>query len=93
MIYKVRPKRICPVCLGMYKPNRNDQKYCNECRENRKYEIRLYQSGNLRPIGHDAMDALHAMNADIEAYNKKHGTCLTYGKYVHMKTYGLLVEE
>ena len=33
------------------------------------------------------------MIAEIEAYNKKHGTCLTYGKYVHDKAYGRLKED
>ena len=89
---KTYPKRICPVCLGTFRPRNNKHHYCDECRKNRKYDIHLYRNGLLRPICKDNMDALHAMNAEIEAYNKKHGTNYTYGKYIHDKTYGRLVK-
>lgn len=84
------PKRVCPICLGMYTPRAKKQKYCDECSKNRRYEIRLYVEGKLRPIGKDGNDKLHAMNAEIEAYNKKHGTCFTYGKYIQYKNAGWL---
>lgn len=89
---KILPKKVCPICLGMFRPRRPDHDYCDECRKNRKYEILLYRNGKLRPICNDNMDALHDMNAEIEAYNKKHGTCLTYGKYVQYKRAGWLEE-
>lgn len=87
----VRPKRVCPICLGTYTPKTKHQKFCKECRINRRYDIELYRAGLLRPEPKEN-EKLHAMQAEIEAYNKKHGTCLTYGKYLHLKTYGLLAD-
>ena len=88
---KVYPKRVCPICLGMFTPRTNRHKFCDECRKNRRYEIQLYRAGLLKPVPRENVK-LHAMNAEIEAYNKKHGTCLTYGKYIQYKNAGWLEE-
>ena len=86
---KVIPKRICPICFRMFTPNTKHQKYCAYCGKHNKYEIKLYAAGLLkRPYREN--EKLHKMNAEIEAYNKKHGTCLTYGKYIQYKNAGWL---
>ena len=86
---KVYPKRVCPICLGMFTPNTKKHKFCNSCRKNRRWAIRQYQNGIMTP-NPKANVALHSMCAEIEAYNKKHGTNLTYGKYIQYKNAGWL---
>lgn len=90
---KVIPRRVCPIpgCYRMFTPNTKNQKYCDFCRKNRRYEIEQYRNGTINPNPKANAD-IHKMNAEIEAYNKKHGTCLTYGKYCQMKNAGWLEE-
>lgn len=91
-------KKICPVCLFTYQPHMHNQKFCNDCLEHRKSDVKKYRLKLKQEADQKYKDiyfgqrGIHNIVAEIEAYNKKHGTWYTYGKYVQAKTYGLLEE-
>lgn len=98
MKQKLLPKKICHLCLCTYQPNAINQKFCNDCLEHRPGEIRRYRhkiqekKNIIENNEYYGMRGIHTVNSEVEEYNKKHGTSLTYGKYLHAKTYGLLEE-
>lgn len=79
-------EKVCSVCgkpitiaLGDY-----PYKMCPECREKHRAKGRArYQA--RKKLKRHGNDKITALTAEIEEYNKKHGTRLTYGKYVAMK--------
>ena len=94
--------RICKLCAGEFTPNGN-QRYCRECLRDRKREIdRTYEaktkakSKQKRKITatlrskYAPSKTINEIVREVNAYNKKHGTHLTYGKYVEKMTLGLL---
>lgn len=95
---KVLLKKVCPVCLCVYQQRSHNQKFCNDCLEHRPRDVKRYRYEMRKKANQQYNDiyfgqkGIHTVNAEIEQYNKKHGTCYTYGKYIHAKTYGLLEE-
>lgn len=84
---------FCPICEEDFKKSKHNQKYCNDCLENRKYEIYKYAAQQKkikeeRKARQEGIKTIDQVIAELEAYNKKHGTCISYGKYVEMMYLG-----
>lgn len=90
--------RVCPVCFREFTIERGSQKYCSHCLKHNIEEVRLYQRNmkNLKKLKKKQADGCQAKliqdAAEIEAYNKKHGTHLSYGQYKTLKLFGMLKE-
>lgn len=77
---KKDPKPIqkeCEFCGGMFTAFSRQTKYCPECRDPASRECAAVKKGNPNK-------ALFALLRKIDKYNGKHGTYLSYGKYVSM---------
>ena len=67
------------------------RKYCDECRDminaqNRRNAVKKYKSKPLRKKEKiSETELLRHEIAELEAYNKAHGTCFTYGQYKNLK--------
>ena len=88
--------RECPICYSHFKQVKVNQKYCPECRKYRKDEIRQYLEENKareKILKKKPIKSIEDISVDIRDYNKKHGTHLTYGKYVSLKEMGRLKGE
>lgn len=94
-----RPKTnlVCPICKIEFTPVNHTQRYCKDCRANRGKEIakyladerykRKYKEEKRRIFG---QKSIFDICKDIDEYNRKHGTHLSYGKYVGMMETGTL---
>ena len=96
MSKRMMERKTCalPSCQMVFWADRHDQKYCPECREFRKDEIKRYRRKRLaeKKRGRPAKsieDIIH----DADAYNRKHGTSYTYGQYVMKLENGWLKED
>lgn len=86
--------RSCPICYADFIPKNTKHVYCEECKLYRNAEIRAYRESK-RPIIVDRLSKVRSVDdivRDLEAYNKKHGTWLTYGQYVMKLENGWLKE-
>ena len=90
---------ICKWCNGEYTPTTHNQKYCHECLTLHGREIKSMYERNSRRKRKKKLAAnqppkkyktINDIVREMVAYNKKHGTHLTYGKYVEKMTLGLL---
>ena len=85
--------KICPICLKAFDMHNRNQKYCKFCHDHRKDDIKEYQRKKRekeeRQKAH-AYGDIWSITREIKEYNKKHGTSLTYGKYVMQKSLGQL---
>ena len=77
--------RYCIICRKMFIPRGNKQKCCSpECtdinRRNQRKSLRNERDvENTNPTVR--RKSIEEFNKEVEAYNKKHGTHLSYGKY------------
>lgn len=85
--------RKCPICKSEFIPVNGTQTYCKDCRVNRKDDIKLYlaeltkkKKKKKKPVVKSVMDICR----DLDEYNRKHGTLLSYGKYVEKLNNGTL---
>lgn len=88
-------KKVCPICMKMFERRNANQKYCDFCKKNRPDDIKEYVKAEyLKKQKNKTVpkESLTQVLRDLNEYNKKHGTHLTYGKYVQMKTLGQLEE-
>lgn len=88
-------KKVCPICLKVFTGTKPNSKYCDFCKKNRPNDIKEYVKAEYlkkQKMKKVPKESLTQVLRDLEAYNKKHGTHLTYGKYVQMKTLGQLEE-
>ena len=79
----------CVICGRSFLTLCNNAKYCPECREKWRDEIRRqtdkqsYEKRKARIVNlHPERKTLRQMVREVEEYNRAHGTCLTYGQYV-----------
>ena len=86
----------CLICGERFYNFTYNSKYCPDC--HRKYDKEIDSEKHKRAYAikinappPTAM-ALRAEIREIEEYNKRHGTCLTYGQYKHLKKEGKLDE-
>ena len=93
-----RPMReiICEECLNTFLSNGRNVKCCPACRSAHNVEVnRLYnerrraeRKSARKAAKYDAMrpkiKTISEVMADLAAYNKAHGTRLSYGEYVVM---------
>lgn len=92
--------KTCVLCNAEYYPNMHNQKYCHECLKYRKREIwREYEHSSRKKkkkrravlkARSTPSKSINEIVREIKAYNEKHGTHLTYGKYVEKMALGLL---
>lgn len=70
--------------------------HCPECHRKYNKEINAEKQRTAYAIKANAppptTDIIRAEIREIEQYNKEHGTCLTYGRYKHLKKEGKLDE-
>lgn len=88
-------KKVCPICLRSFEVGNSNQKYCDFCKKNRPNDIKEYVKREyLKKQKKKTLpkESVYQITRDLEAYNKKHGTCLTYGKYLAKKLLGQLEE-
>lgn len=71
MEYKVK----CP-CGNEFVTERHNRKWCDECLE----ALTKKKKGVTRPSAERV--PLMAFLRQIEKYNREHGTCYSYGRYV-----------
>ena len=86
-------EKVCPICGLLFTPNTGNQKYCSECRKDRQEEINAYNKRMKEALMiklYRPFKTIHEVNAELRAYNKKHHTLLSYGKYVKMMEHGEL---
>ena len=84
----------CFICGERFLNFTYNAKYCPEC--HRKYDKEIdaekkktaYAKKKNAPQSTTAI--ILAETRKIEEYNKRHGTCLTYGQYQHLKKEGKL---
>lgn len=85
---------ICKICGKEFECINEKTKCCSErCREEHKRRFNSEwkrKQIELRNKPKVRKSALSAMTAEIARYNKKHGTNLSYGKYVMLKERGEL---
>lgn len=77
----------CKWCNKDFQPTKANQKYCHDCRTKHFREIKASYDVTRRRHRVLKVDPLPKKTLtdivrDILAYNKKHGTHLTYGQYV-----------
>lgn len=71
--------KVCIVCGKEFVSTNPKAKMCsNECREKRKNEIKAGRRSKSKK------KTLDELLAEIDEYNRTHGTHLTYGKYQEM---------
>ena len=89
---KERQTRTCPICKGEFVPVNGTHTYCKDCRANRKDDIAQYladltaKKKKKKPVVKSVMEICK----DLEEYNRKHGTLLSYGKYIEKLENGTL---
>ena len=87
--------RNCPICYADFIPKQANHIYCEDCRQYRRHEIDAYRESK-KPIVVDRVSNIKSVDdiiRDMNAYNKKHGTWLTYGQYVMKLEHGWLKGE
>lgn len=86
----------CSWCKKDFQPTAANQKYCHDCRTKHGKEIKAYYEATrirkrrvlkVKPL---PKKTIPDIVRDIMAYNKKHGTHLTYGQYVGKLQMGTL---
>lgn len=83
-------KNNCVICGEEFTANRTNAKYCPECKEiqkrrqsneaKRMSEIRKQNKRSERQ-----RKELEGLLRELDAYNEKNGTRLSYGQYVAMR--------
>lgn len=68
--------KVCKCCGRKFKSKAINKQYCPDCGDT--YEDKLKRMAKKKPQG----DKLEILQREIDAYNKKHGTALSYGQYV-----------
>lgn len=84
---KVTYVKACPICDELFTTPVHNQIYCKNCRTNRHTDIEKYRSGNFIKK-RNPNEELKKMVSEVEKYNREHGTCLSYGVYVSLKSLG-----
>ena len=79
------PKFCCEKCRRNHYRAKNRRLYHKKMREERQKRLAEQAAAKRRRI-----IPLHVIQAEIAAYNKAHGTNISYGKYVMMKERGML---
>ena len=83
--------RICPNCFATFIPHATNQKFCPDCRDYRMDEIKKYREKQRREKeARKKRESIDAVCEELEAYNRKHGTLLSYGKYIALRESGRL---
>ena len=86
--------RLCPICHDEFEPSKHNQVYCHDCLDNRRAEIRK-RTDAARKKRRYKRSLTHTKNLeeileDLNEYNERHGTYLSYGKYVSKLENGTL---
>ena len=97
----LKTKRICAICFGVFVIGNANQRICDECKEYRPELVAEYKKERDR-LSHAARQEkrkaaktkrttpINKIVVDINEYNKRHGTLLSYGKYVALMEMGKL---
>lgn len=94
-------ERICENCGGIFQGGSGAVKYCPKCKPLMKQRDKEIHKQNREFLNAQRTNRRHAtqslakVNAilrEIDAYNKRHGTHLSYGKYMALKYAGRLGE-
>lgn len=91
-----RIEHSCLICGERFYAFTYNAKHCPECHRKYNKEINAEKQRTAYAIKANAppptTDIIRAEIREIEKYNKQHGTCLTYGRYKHLKKEGKLDE-
>lgn len=86
--------KLCPICHEEFEPVKHNQIYCHDCLDNRMTEIRRRtEAARRRKRAKRKLSYTKTINDIVEElndYNERHGTLLSYGKYVSMMENGKL---
>lgn len=83
-------EKQCELCgTVMYIFKSSKKKYCDDCVEKRRIERAKRQSERAKENKRKAaerrtMKSLHEIMWELEEYNRKHKTCLSYGQYCNL---------
>lgn len=90
-------EKRCKCCGEIFLTTASNAKYCIDCRyENKKRTTQKWRDGTKLSVKKQKFkDEFHSKSldetlADIKAYNEKHGTRLSYGKYMTLLHFGKL---
>ena len=83
----------CVRCGGEFEAKGATALYCPECKVIIKKERDRANSASYRKetieetvpyIPKEGIEKIGRVVCSVERYNREHGTCLSYGRYVHM---------
>ena len=80
----------CLRCYGEFESKTHNAKFCVDCRHivqkerSREAMRRKRKAGTMAGDLPTVSGSINKILRDMAAYNKKHGTQLSYGKYVEM---------
>lgn len=84
-------KKRCMICGAEIKDGRGGKVYCSEdCRQkghllrSKKSYDKKMETVKKKRVKENTISLLDKRLKQLEAYNKKHGTNLSYGQFVHM---------
>jgi predicted RNA-binding Zn-ribbon protein involved in translation (DUF1610 family) len=81
----------CLNCDNKFYHTSDAKKYCPECdKEIKRERNRNFMRKKRRPSAE--IKPLPEIMQELKEYNEKHGTCLSYGKYVAMIERGVMYE-
>lgn len=80
----------CEVCGSEFTCRQHNAKYCPGCKEDAYNEKQVQWRKRARAKRKSVkvkqeFKSINEVLADIEAYNKKHGSNLSYGQYIAMR--------
>lgn len=81
----------CSVCGTLFETTGKSAKYCPECRIWKKKEMSANSRKAMRARrAHQQIKSttINDVLRELEEYNKRHGTCYTYGQYMVLKCSG-----
>ena len=84
--------KTCLICGKEYTANAYNTKWCKDCvtigRKKRNADCRKRRK-NAAIIRNKPYTNINDVLRQMEAYNKEHNTCLSYGQFIQIKNGGI----
>lgn len=73
----------CEQCGCEYEHYSMFRRFCDDCRRQRDAERqrKKYQKNKVETDKKQSVKSISQIARELDEYNRKNGTCLTYGKY------------
>lgn len=83
----------CAACGLIFRTDDNDTSICHSCRKKNKTADELKKKPKPRRISSSAGISLLSFTRALDRYNRRHGTCYSYGKAVSLIDSGAVSEK